>query len=132
VSGADGATAAAEKATRTPHGSTLAAISRRIVGLVKEHYGKGPSHARTYHWDDLVVVMLDGGYTSVEKTLLEHGHEKEVADQRAAFQAAMRPQFKRVVEEEMRRQVTAFMSMTHADPDLSVELFVLAAEETGD
>ena len=31
------------------HGATLAAISRRIVGLLKEHYGKGPTQARTYY-----------------------------------------------------------------------------------
>lgn len=119
-------------ASRSTHGSTLAAISRRIVGLLKEHYGKGPSHARTYHSDDVLVVLVEGGYTAVEKTLLEHGHEREVIDQRAAFQEAMRPQFKRVVEEEMRRKVVAFMSAVHTDPDLNAELFVLAAEETGD
>src|SRR5262249_48183940 len=69
--------------------------------------------------------------TSVEKTLLEHGHEKAVADQRAAFQDAMRPQFKRVVEEEMHRRVLAFMSSTHSNQDLSAELFVLAPPEDG-
>jgi uncharacterized protein YbcI len=32
-------------------------ISRRIVQLRKEFYGKGPTKANTYYHDDLVVVV---------------------------------------------------------------------------
>jgi uncharacterized protein YbcI len=110
-------------------GPTLAAISRRIVGLIKEHYGKGPTNARTYHWGDVVVVLLSGGSTSVEKTLIEDGQEQAVIDQRHAFQEAMRPRYKRVVEEEMRREVIAFMSAFHHDPDINAEVFVLAPRQ---
>jgi uncharacterized protein YbcI len=108
--------------------STLAVISRRIVSLVKEYYGKGPTHARTYHFGDVVLVLLRGGYTPVEKTLLADGYAQTVMDQRAAFQTVMQPRFKRVIEEELRREVTAFMSTTHHDPDLNAELFVLAPD----
>lgn len=113
----------------SPHGTTLAIISRRIVALIKEYYGKGPTKARTYHLDDLVVVVLSGGYTPVERTLIEDGQAKAVLDQRAAFQEVMRPRFKQVIEEELRREVRAFMSTMHHDPDLNVELFMLAPEE---
>jgi uncharacterized protein YbcI len=111
------------------HGSTLAAISRRIVTLIKEYYGKGPTKARTYHVGELVIVVLSGGYTPVERTLMEDGKAKAVLEQRAAFQEVMRPRFKQVIEEELRREVRAFMSTMHYDPDLNVELFVLAPEE---
>lgn len=110
------------------HGSRMAAISRRIVALLKEHYGKGPMRARTYHVEDLVVVLLYGGYTPVEKTLLEDGRSKAVMDQRAAFQEVMRPRFKQVIEQEMDRRVQAFMSTNHHDPNINAELFVLAPE----
>lgn len=112
--------------------STLAVISRRIVSLVKEYYGKGPTHARTYHFGDVVLVLLRGGYTPVEKTLLADGYVQAVRDQRAAFQEVMQPRFRRVIEEELRREVTAFMSTTHHDPDLNAELFVLAPEAAED
>jgi uncharacterized protein YbcI len=102
------------------------------VSLVKEYYGKGPTHARTYHFGDVVLVLLRGGYTAVEKTLIADGRSQPVIDQRAAFQEAMRPRFKRVVEEELRREVVAFMSTMHHDPDLSAELFVLAPERDDD
>ncbi|HEX5224581.1 MAG TPA: Na-translocating system protein MpsC family protein [Solirubrobacteraceae bacterium] len=111
------------------HGSTLAAISRRMVGLIKDYYGKGPSNARTYHWGELVVVLLSGGSTSVEKTLIADGQEQAVIDQRTAFQDAMRPRYKRVIEEEMQREVIAFMSAYHNDPDINAEIFVLAPRD---
>lgn len=114
---------------QSAHGSTLAAISRRMVGLIKDYYGKGPTNARTYHWGELVVVLLSGGSTSVEKTLIADGNEQAVIDQRTAFQDAMRPRYKRVIEEEMRREVIAFMSAYHHDPDVNAEIFVLAARE---
>jgi len=111
---------------RGPH---LAAISRRMVELLKEHYGKGPTSARTYMSGDLVVVILNGGYTTSEKTLIREGHSDAVAGMRTAFQEAMRPRMKQIVEEEIRRPVIAFMSTNHQDPDLNAELFILASED---
>jgi uncharacterized protein YbcI len=117
----------AEGAGRSEHGATMAAISRRIVHLLKEYYGKGPTKARTFHWGELVVVLLSGGFTRAEKTLLEEGRERAVIDQRAELQSVMRPRFKRVIEEELNREVIAFMSANHHDPDFNAELFILAA-----
>jgi uncharacterized protein YbcI len=118
------------KGAKAP-GSTLAVISRRIVALIKEYYGKGPTHARTYHMGDVVMVLLHGGYTPVEKTLFADGQAQVVMDQRAVFQDVMRPRFQRVIEEELQREVVAFMSTSHHDPDLNAELFVLAPETEG-
>src|SRR5438132_1083059 len=72
--------------SRTEDGDTLAAISRRIVRLYKEYYGKGPTRARTYYWRDLVVVVLRDGFTQLEQTLHDGGRGKVVLDVRAEFQ----------------------------------------------
>jgi len=114
------------------HGSNLAAISRRVVALMKEQYGKGPTGARTYHSGDLVVVLMTGGFTTVERTLIENGRADAVSTQRRAFQETVRPQMRQIVEEEMRLPVIAFMSANHHDPDLSAELFVLASKRDGE
>lgn len=113
------------------HGTHLAAISRRVVGLMKQHYGKGPTGARTYHTGDLVVVLLSGGYTTVEKTLMAGGRGDAVTTQRTAFQETIHPLMRQIIEEELRRPVIAFMSTSHQDPDLSAELFLLAPEDGG-
>lgn len=113
--------------------TVLANISRRIVQLHKEFYGKGPTTAKTYYHDDLVVVVMRGGSTKVEETLLQSGHGAAVKEQREAFQHAMREPFKQVVEEETGREVVAFMSTSHQHPDLLGELFVLeSADVLGD
>ncbi|MHB8241968.1 MAG: Na-translocating system protein MpsC family protein [Solirubrobacteraceae bacterium] len=115
---------------REDQGATLAAVSRRIVGLLKEHYGKGPTKARTYYSGDLVVVLLSGGYTQAERTLIEEGRSRAVMDLRAELQEVMNERFRQVIEEELQREVIAFMSAGHHDPDYNAEVFVLASRET--
>ena len=119
-----------QSAKRDEQGATLAAISRRIVGLLKEHYGKGPNKARTYYSGDLVVVLLSGGYTQAEKTLIKDGRSRAVMDLRAELQEVMNERFRQVIEEELHRNVIAFMSAGHHDPDYNAEVFVLASRDT--
>jgi uncharacterized protein YbcI len=106
-------------------GDPLANTSRRIVQLHKEYYGKGPTRARTYAQDDLIVVLLRGVFTRIEQTLVTEGQGQLVLAQRHAFQEIMRERFVTVVEEEFRRKVVAMMSSNHEDEELSVEVFVM-------
>jgi uncharacterized protein YbcI len=55
------------------HGDVLTAISDGMVALLKEFYGRGPTRAKSYYQDDLVVCVLRGGFSRVEETLLEGG-----------------------------------------------------------
>jgi uncharacterized protein YbcI len=105
--------------------SPLLEISNAIVALHKRFYGKGPTSAKTYMAGELVVVLLKGGYTQVERTLHQEGLTDAVMVQRRAFQDAMRERFRTVVEEATGREVLAVMSANHLDPDLSTETFVL-------
>jgi uncharacterized protein YbcI len=50
------------------HGDVLTAVSEGMVALLKEYYGRGPTQAKTYYMDDLVVCLLRGGFTRVEQT----------------------------------------------------------------
>lgn len=109
----------------THHHSPLANISRRLVGLHKEFYGKGPTKAKTYYDDDLVVVLMRGGFTRVEETLLQEGRGDAVTEQRRQFQEVMRERFDAVIQEELGRKVVAFMGGSHQDPDMLAEIFVL-------
>jgi uncharacterized protein YbcI len=100
-------------------------ISQRLVSLHKEFYGKGPVKAKTFLIDDTVLCTLEGGFTVVERTLIDVGRESAVHEIRASFQAAMREQFTAVVEEALGREVRAYMSQVHTDPDIAVEIFML-------
>jgi uncharacterized protein YbcI len=106
-------------------GETLASISNGLVKLHTRYYGKGPTKAKSYLIDDTVICLLEEGFTTVERTLIEDGRSGAVHDIRRTFQAAMQEQFTQVVEEAMGRKVIAYLSQVHVDPDLAAELFVL-------
>ena len=55
-------------------GHLLAAISTSIVGILREHYGRGPMKAKTYALDDIIVVVMRGsGFTPLEH---DHGQRR--------------------------------------------------------
>jgi uncharacterized protein YbcI len=108
-----------------PRGQVLAEISNSMVRLYREHFGKGPTGAKTYVLDDLVICVLRDGLTTVEKTLFEQGRGDAVREMRAAFQDAVADRFTGVVEGLTGRRVVAFMSQAHEGPDLAIEVFFL-------
>ena len=116
----------------TGRGEVGEAISRRMIGLHRELYGKGPSRAKTYYDDDVVTVLMRGGFTAVEETLYRSGRSGAVTEQRSEFQGAMRSRFTEMVAEETGRPVIAFMSTSHQHPDLVAELFLLAPTDLVD
>jgi uncharacterized protein YbcI len=114
------------------HGDILTAISDGMVALLKEFYGRGPTRAKTYYDDDLVVCVLRGGFSRVEQTLLEGGRGASVIQQRIEFQEVMRERFEAVVERATGRRVIGFMSGNQQDPDMLCEVFVLAPTDLVD
>src|SRR6476619_1478544 len=91
------------------HGDVLTAVSEGMVALLKEYYGRGPTQAKTYYHDDLVVCLLRGGFTRVEQTLLDGGRGAAVIQQRMEFQEVMRQRFESFVERATGRPVIGFM-----------------------
>ena len=68
-------------------------ISREMVRLQAEYYGKGPTRAKTYIVDDLVVVVLEESFTRAEKTLAERGEREAIQHIRRRFQQQMAESF---------------------------------------
>jgi uncharacterized protein YbcI len=106
-------------------GVTAGKISTEFVRLLKEHGGRGPTRCRTYVDDDLVIVLLRGGFSGMENTLFEDGKWLDVRSMRHAFQDTMEGRLTEVIERLTGREVAAFMSASHQHPDLQIEAFVL-------
>ena len=115
-----------ETRARLRDGAVRTAVSDGMVALLKDYYGVGPTQTKTYYHDDLVVCLLRGGFTRVEKTLLEGGRGAAVIQQRMEFQEVMRDRFVQVIESATGRRVVGFMSGNQQDPDMICEVFVLA------
>jgi uncharacterized protein YbcI len=111
------------------HGDVLTLISDGLVSLLKEFYGRGPTRAKSYYEDDLVVCVLRGGFSRVEETLLAGGRGQAVIQQRMEFQEVMRKRFVGVIEGATGRTVIGFMSGNQQDPDLMCEVFILAPSD---
>ena len=112
--------------TDTTTGSKAAAISNMVVRLTSQYTGRGPTKARTYINDDLVTVVLQDSLTKGERTLVGHDQRELVMRTRRAFQAAMAADLVAGLHEILGREVVAFLSANHADPDYAVEIFILA------
>jgi uncharacterized protein YbcI len=111
-------------------GEIRSMISSEIVRLQAEYYGKGPTRAKTYYVDDLVVVVLEESFTRAERTLVDRGEREAIQHIRRRFQQQMADEFTSVVEQATGRKVRAFMSETNLDHDISVETFLLADGRT--
>jgi uncharacterized protein YbcI len=121
--------------TETAHdleGPILAEVSRSLVQLHKESYGRGPTKARSFMSENVLVCLLEGGFLPAERTLRDHGHADLVTDSRDAMQDVLRDQFVRTVQEITGRQVMSFMSATDEQRELSAEVFVLLPEPDAD
>ena len=115
--------------TQTEHsvgGSKAAAISNHIVRTMSEFTGRGPTKARTYLNDDVVTCVLQDTLTKGERSLVTDDLPDLVLTTRKAYQGTMRTDLVSGVEAILGRTVTAFMSDNHIDPDVAVEVFVLA------
>jgi len=117
---------AATEDHRSERGSMTAAISNAVVRLTREYTGRGPTKARTHISDDTVSTFLADTLTKGERALVETGEVDNVREMRRAFQRAMRADLCAAIEMITERQVIAFFSDNHIDPDMAVEAFVLA------
>jgi uncharacterized protein YbcI len=109
---------------RLAGGRLLAQISRSIVALLTEHYGRGPMKAKTYAIDDIVFVVMRGsGFTALEQTIMDDGGGDRVVVMRHEFQGVMASRFKETIEQLTGRTVLAFLSQAHVEPDITIEIF---------
>ena len=125
----------ARQADRTPRltgGHLLAEISTSIVGILREHYGRGPMKAKTYALDDIIVVVMRGsGFTPIEQTIMNSGQPERVIAMREDFHRVMAERYKHKIEELTGRTVLAFLSQAHVEPDITMEIFFIDAPLEG-
>jgi uncharacterized protein YbcI len=111
----------------------LDAVTEAMVALHERYHHRRPVTAKTRMLgDDLLVCVLGGVYTDVEKTMIELQRSTIVQETRSAFQTAMQRRFINQVESITGREVLAFISNHHVGPDIEVEVFMLTPPQLQD
>jgi uncharacterized protein YbcI len=113
-------------AEKAQSGPLATAISNRLVRVMIDYTGRGPTRARTYIQDDLITVVVQNTLTKGERRLVDDGKAEVVLMMRKEFQDTMRSEFVAGVQQLTGRRVIAFFSANHIAPDVALESFLLA------
>jgi uncharacterized protein YbcI len=113
-----------ESATTEREGIS-AAISREMVRLYKELFGRGPTKAGTAITRDIIICTLEDSLTPAERNMAELGEHQRLRDTRMFFQHASEKEFREVIERLTQRKVRAFVSGIDTRKDVSSEVFYL-------
>jgi uncharacterized protein YbcI len=110
--------------------SILASISREMVRLYKEQFGRGPTKVRTdWAGPDTLVSRLEDTLTPAEQNLTKLGEHQRVRDIRMFFQYATVREFCEPVERLTGRKVRGFLSAVDTQANgMAMETFVLYPE----
>jgi uncharacterized protein YbcI len=112
-------------------GERLAAVSNAIVSIFSECYGRGPTKAKTYAFDNYVFTVLEDILTTVERTLVDKGEEELVRKVRLTFEEATAERLTGEVEKIVGREVVAYHSQVTFHPAMGFEIFVLRDDDPG-
>jgi uncharacterized protein YbcI len=106
----------------------LVAVTAEMVMFHEHYHHRIPVTAKTVLLgDEVLICVLGGVYSDVEKTMIELQRGTLVQQVRSAFQVAMQRRFIATVERLSGREVLAFISDQHVGPDIEIELFMLKA-----
>jgi uncharacterized protein YbcI len=112
-----------------PGGELLAALCGETVALMRRYWGKGPTKCRAFAaGHDTILLLLADGFTAAEQTVSDAGHAEKVIAFRSTYHDVMNEKMTEIVERLFGRRVQAAMNASHASPDLTALIFVLAPE----
>jgi uncharacterized protein YbcI len=104
----------------------LAQITRAMVSIYKDQYGRGPRNAHSHYCGpDAITCILEGTMTTPEHTLAALGEHQSLRATRSLFQYAGEEAFRCAVESISGRRVIAFVSGVDTKADIASELFIL-------
>ena len=106
-------------------GELRAKLANAMVGLKKEHFGRGPTAAKAWLLDDYLFVAMEGGLTRNEETLLAAGRDDVVRSYRLTFQEAVAATTIAAVQELTGRRVVNYHSQIVFEPTRCFEIFLL-------
>jgi uncharacterized protein YbcI len=103
--------------------SPAAQISNRMVRLMANYVGRGPTKARTTLNTNIVLVVFAETMTRAEQNLAAVGQGDSVRSMRETLQRSMREEAVAAVEEIVGRRVVAYMGGVDTDANVASLVF---------
>jgi uncharacterized protein YbcI len=104
----------------------LIALSDAMVAFHERYFDRGAVASKALLLgEELLVCVLADVYSDVEKAMIDVQDTTVLQETRSPFQEEMQHRFIATVERLSGRGVQAFISNSHVDPDVEVELFML-------
>ena len=116
---------------RFPDVLLLSQISNEMVRAQKRYFGRGPTQAKSYLLDDFLLVVMRGGMTTAESTMLEFGREGLVRGFRQEFENALAERLIDRLQELTGRTIVSHQAQILFNPNVVVDLFFFEPEIAG-
>lgn len=109
----------------TPDGELNAAIARAVVGIYRDIAGRGPTRARVFFRDEVLVVVLRDVLTTGERSMVRAGRTDSVRATRGGLQDVMHDALIAAVERLTSCTVEILLSSTQAETGSAAQVFLL-------
>ena len=83
----------------------------------KEYFGKGPTQAKSYLVDEPLFIVMRGGMTRAEETMINFEQTDTVRDFRHAFENEMTQRLTDMIEELTGCKVLTYQSQVLSTPN---------------
>ena len=99
-------------------------ISREMVRLYKDLFGRGPTKVRSgFVGPDTLICTIENSLTPAERNLAKAGEDQRLRELRVYFQHSSEQDFIEAAERVTGRQVRAFSSGIDTQNDVATEAF---------
>ncbi|MEA2407529.1 MAG: hypothetical protein QOE69_1648 [Thermoleophilaceae bacterium] len=108
-----------------PGGELNAAVARAVVGIYRDVAGRGPTRARVFFRDEVLVVVLRDVLTTGERSMVRSGRADSAQATRDALQDVMQDALIAAVERITGGKVEVLLSSSQAESGLAAQIFLL-------
>src|SRR4051794_3819481 len=109
----------------TTHGPAANTICNAITRALKRSYGKGPTKVRAYGTHDHVAVIVQDMLTTLERTLVQDGHEQLVSEARQVLTGRVANDCRSTIEQATGRRVVGWQTEVNPSADRAFTLIQL-------
>ncbi len=106
-------------------GPAAMAICNAIAEALKRSSGKGPTKVKAYRTHDQVAVIVQDMLTTLERTLVQDGHEQLVSEAREALTGRVANECRATIEQATERRVVGWQTDVNPSADRAFTLIQL-------